>query len=79
MGSVICLLPCLVALFFYANSKIDNYILRRIVSLVIFAAVWYVFTELDDVIKQKREYKPYWEPPAWFSRGSIRSDQRHTI
>lgn len=72
---------CIAALLvFYLNHKINNWIARRVITAVLFYAIYYLLFHIEDFLKKKQTYEPDWEPREWAYRGSsIRNDQGHTL
>lgn len=80
VGGLIIGIAISLGLVLFSSYKLDNWLLRRILSYAFLAAAVYMFIQLEEIYRFKRGwYFPVMNPPEHYKRGSIRQDQGHTV
>lgn len=79
MGTLICGIPIASWLFIQVSKRIDNWLLKRLLTYPLAFLACYMFYYLEDVVAMKRWYNPKFLPGKSYPRGTLRQNQGHIL
>lgn len=66
-------------LFLKFGDKINNMLVKKVVSAVLVYAIYATINEVEDIFRSKNSYFPHFSPPSHYKKGPLRLDQGHTV